>query len=169
VNEPAKKSIYRKARIVGWSLIASCFVLFMMCLPGSSRYWFRQGAGRTYIIQREAGVSHSVAAQQGHTIGVLYASSMVLGLPFPVFALFSVVVALICRLSRDTRQGLLGGLFGAIVIGGWAFLAVAQHLLTPHKPVIASFVATAFIWLAIAIVFGLPLVIAYVIRRIRNA
>ena len=52
VNEPVENPNYRKIRIVGWSLIAAGF------LPGSSRYWFRQGAGRTYAIQREAGVSH---------------------------------------------------------------------------------------------------------------
>ena len=93
---------------------------------------------------------------------------MVLGLPLPMFALFSVVVALICRLSRDMRRSLLGGLFAAIVVVGWACLGIAQHLLTPHKAVIASFVATAFIWLAIAVVFSLPLGVAHVIRRIRN-
>jgi len=155
-------------RIFGWLLIATCFLLLVMIVPGSATHWFRQGAGRTYAIQREAGVSHEEAARQGHTVGLIFSSCMVFGIPLPVFGLLSIVTAVLFGLYPDSFRALIGGLFVALSLGGWAFLGVAQHLLVPHESVFTSFVATGFIWLAIAFVFAVPLAIHYVIRRVRK-
>lgn len=153
-------------RNASWLLIILGALIFIVCIPGSSLYWYRQGAGRIYGVQRDVGASHEIAAPQAHSMGIIHAVSMVLGFPVPVFMLYAVLVAKIGRLAEG-RERLMKLISVSCIVVGWFSLGIAKQIRDPNDPFVVTLISSAFIWAAIVTVFAIPLGIASIVKRLR--
>jgi hypothetical protein len=129
-------------------------ILFVLATTGSAMYWYRQGTGRHYAVLRAQGIEHALAAMQAHTSGLFYSAFMIGGLSLPLFLLTSVSLGIVLfHKDRRFKAARWVGFFAVCALGT-ASMAVAQNILSHGlTPLLRTFVATSFIWIAIGLCF----------------